>query len=880
MGGGMRTPSITSLHRPFVLTHFPPLFAAMAAAAAILAAAAAAAPMFVSETGTATLRVGLAAGSSRALVISKDGPLSPDVAVLRDHILRAATSGLPALAEPAETMWGGSEIAIAGDGGEDTVRLATKTGLESHLDAVGEGEDGGGDGGVWLTEPAAQAVGVAPGDPATLSLGERTAIVPVAGIYAASSADPFWTEMLPTVGGDREPASLAVLDRQGFLALVADLQDGGHQSWTFAIEPGVDRTLTLDLAGELADGIARFDREATDPLLPIGTILSNPNVSDLVSGAVREAEEGLATVTPPVQTLALTGQLVALFGMMAAGVYGVRRRRIEMRSLNAKGIPGRSMWLRSAAEAVLPVAVGGAAGWVVTWWTIQRFGPAAAIEATAVRTSIRLSAVACAVAIVIVATVTAIAATRQAHETVEATGRSRGAGAWWEIPLLVLAGAALYEIWTRGTSAVSSVGGQVEVDRLLLLFPVLFMAGCAGLVVRALGRGLGHLRGGGSWPVPMYLASRRVSTAPRVALLLVTASTLAIGVLAYAGTAVVTIRESTRTKVLGSTGADVVGTTPGPIFGAQPGSGLSSTNVLQIPFVRTDPTSQTQVTLVGVEPETFEAAAYWDPGFTDRAIGDMLTELGETREPLPAVVVGGELPPGQEHLQLAGYQLPLEVVATTSAFPGQARGLAVVVSAPALRSILEDHDASLALNGARYQAWVHGRAGLARAFLVTSGAAPGTIVVAADLLQTPALRALTWAFVFMELIGVVTAVIALIGLVLYLQARQRSREVSYALGRRMGLTSGAHRTAVVLEILLLLVTALVAGTVLALGTTALIYRRLDPLPDLPPAPALRVPSALLLTVAAAIAVCAGLGGWWVQHRAERANVGAVLRFDE
>jgi putative ABC transport system permease protein len=132
----------------------------------------------------------------------------------------------------------------------------------------------------------------------------------------------------------------------------------------------------------------------------------------------------------------------------------------------------------------------------------------------------------------------------------------------------------------------------------------------------------------------------------------------------------------------------------------------------------------------------------------------------------------------------------------------------------------------------------------------------------------------------MELIGVVTAVIALIGLVLYLQARQRSRELSYALGRRMGLTSGAHRAAVVIEILLLLVTALIAGAVLALGTTALIYQRLDPLPDLPPDPTLQVPVSLLLSIAAAIAVCAAAGGWWVQFRAEHANVGAVLRFDE
>jgi putative ABC transport system permease protein len=873
----VRTPSTAALHRPFVLAHFPPLFVAVAAAAAILAAAAAAAPMFVSETGTATLRVGLAAGRDEALVVSKDGALAGDVASLRDDQLRAATAGLPALTEPVETMWGTSEVTIEGPGGADTVRLATKTGFESHLDPIrGAPEPGA----LWLGGSAGDRLGAAPGETVTLTLSDRTVEAPVAGIFSASHADPFWTEMLATVGGDRLPPALVVADRATFLSIVGELEDSGHQSWTYAVEPGADRTLTLDRAADLADGIDELKRNAADPSVPLGTVLSNPRVDDLVTDAVHQAQDGLATVTPPVETLALTGELVALFGMMAAGVYGVRRRRIEMRYLDAKGITRRSLWVRSAVEAVFPIAVGGTIGWVLTWWAMQRFGPAAAIEASAVRISIQLAAAACLIAILIVASVTAVVAARQAHETVEATSRSRGGAVWWEIPLLVLAAAALYEIWTRGTSAVSSVGGQVQVDRLLLLFPVLFMAGCAGLVVRGLGRLLLGLRGSGSWPVPLYLASRRVSTAPRVALLLVTASTLAIGVLAYAGTAVVTIRESTRNKVLVSTGADVVGNSTGPAFAPDKGFGLHATNVFTVPFVRTDPSADTQVTLVGIEPDSFEATAYWDPTFSDRSLGDLLGDLANQQEPLPAIVVGGELPAGQEHLQLSGYQLPLRVVGTASAFPGQGRGLAVVVSAPALRTVLAAHDATLALGGAHYQAWASGPQSLARSFLITSGVDPLTIVIAADRLQTPALRALTWAFVFMELIGVVTAVIALIGLVLYLQARQRSRELSYALGRRMGLTAGAHRAAVVLEILLLLLTALVAGAVLAFGTTALIYRRLDPLPDLPPDPTLRLPVSLLLTLAVAILVCAWIGGWWVQRRAGRANVGAVLRFNE
>ena len=182
MGGLVRTPSTAALHRPFVLAHFPPLFVAVAAAAAILAAAAASAPMFVSETGTATLRVGLAADRDHALVVAKDGPLSPDVAALRDRQLHASTAGLPALTEPAETIWGGSTVEVAGSRRGRHGTAGTKTGFESHLDVTGAGSEPRG---VWLEPSAAVKLGVKAGDTITMTLGDRTAEVPVAGVYTA-----------------------------------------------------------------------------------------------------------------------------------------------------------------------------------------------------------------------------------------------------------------------------------------------------------------------------------------------------------------------------------------------------------------------------------------------------------------------------------------------------------------------------------------------------------------------------------------------------------------------------------------------------------------------------------------------------------------------
>jgi putative ABC transport system permease protein len=443
--------------------------------------------------------------------------------------------------------------------------------------------------------------------------------------------------------------------------------------------------------------------------------------------------------------------------------------------------------------------------------------------------------------------------------------------------VLVLAAAALYEIGTRGTAPLSTTGDSVHVDRLLLLFPILFIAGCSGLVVRGVGRLLARLRGSSStWPVPLYLASRRLSAAPRVALLLVTASCLAIGVLTYAGTTVATIRATTVDKVMVSVGADLAAPTAGPIFAPQPGQGIRTTNVMDIPFVQTAGSGE-RVTVIGVEPASLASVAFWDPGFSSTSLPDLMDRLRGATPTLPAIVVNGSLPEGAT-LGLAGYRVPLRVVGSASAFPGEHPGVNVVVSAPRLRALLTSHGASLSLLNASYRALASGDPEVARAFLVSSGADPTTIVDARSRLDRPGFHALSWAFGFMEVLGIVTALVALIGLLLYLQARQRAREMSYALTRRMGLTSAAHRTAVAAELAGLLVAALVIGSTLSLAAVAFVYRRLDPLPGLPPPPILHLPVALLGWVALGVIACAWIGATIVQWRVERADVGAVMRF--
>jgi hypothetical protein len=58
----------------------------------------------------------------------------------------------------------------------------------------------------------------------------------------------------------------------------------------------------------------------------------------------------------------------------------------------------------------------------------------------------------------------------------------------WEALVLVLAAAALYELQTRGVGPVEVQGRPARVDRLLVLFPLLLIAGLAGLATRGAAR--------------------------------------------------------------------------------------------------------------------------------------------------------------------------------------------------------------------------------------------------------------------------------------------------------------------------------------------------------------------------------------------------------
>jgi putative ABC transport system permease protein len=430
--------------------------------------------------------------------------------------------------------------------------------------------------------------------------------------------------------------------------------------------------------------------------------------------------------------------------------------------------------------------------------------------------------------------------------------------------------ASLYEILHRGTPLPDAAP---HVDLLVLLFPFLFVAGSVGIAARWVRRGLPRLRAFGERrSATLYLAFARLSSAPRLALTLVTSAALGLGVLAYGAVLSASLASTAGEKATLSIGSDVVvavgspPTVPGdPPFGWTPVENVSSVPVQP---------GGGQADLLVVDRTSFARGAFWDARF-DGPVDEVMSRLGApVGGALPVVAVGSRLAPGSR-LTIAGSSTPLAVVRSVRYFPGaRTDGLTLVADRAAVARVVT---VDLATLGHRYELWAKGDPDRILPVLESVGFPVDLAVTSEQVRSSPSFLALRWTFGLLQALGVLAGMVAGLATVLYLQARQRSREVAYALARRMGLRRAAHRRSVLLETACMLAVAFVLGTVFAVAAAALVHGRLDPIPGLPPSPLFRVPLGALAVTAIATGVTAAIGSWRVQSVADRARVGEVMR---
>jgi ABC-type antimicrobial peptide transport system permease subunit len=128
-----------------------------------------------------------------------------------------------------------------------------------------------------------------------------------------------------------------------------------------------------------------------------------------------------------------------------------------------------------------------------------------------------------------------------------------------------------------------------------------------------------------------------------------------------------------------------------------------------------------------------------------------------------------------------------------------------------------------------------------------------------------------------KVIGGAAAVLALVALLLYLQARQRAQLIASALVARMGLSRRRDAVALAVEAGGIVLVAGVVGAVVAVAAASPIAHHVDALPLYAPTPTLIVPwTTIALGLAAAVIAGAVLGAI-AAAIAARSDVAEALR---
>ncbi|HEV2873092.1 MAG TPA: FtsX-like permease family protein, partial [Actinomycetota bacterium] len=569
---------------------------------------------------------------------------------------------------------------------------------------------------------------------------------------------------------------------------------------------------------------------------------------------VQRSEGIVGAVGGAIRPVAIAGTVVALLLVAAAGSYWVDRRRVEVALLAARGVGPPAIAAKAVLERLLWLTLGSVLGWLAAIALVRLLGPSDLLDASATPSALARTGVAVAAGLALLGLVAAL---RSRGMTERGIGVRPGvlAKVPWELAVLALAALAYQRLASHGPPVATGTEPP-RIDLLLLAFPMLFLVGAVGLAVRLLGVAVRRLgTAGSSWPHAAYLAARRVAHGARLALLLVAASALSIGVMVYAATLTLSVRATLDAKARTFVGSDV--SVEGFTRDAAIPADLDATVVHRYEDVLVD---GSPVMMLAIDSATFARGAFWDGSLADRPLERIVADLapGRSDQPVPVVVVGRTLPDRFAFDLFLGTQarsvrFQARVAERVRAFPGMRANPLVVVDRRALTGLDPARETLLWARGERQQVL----AALDRADVRVVG----VVTDARDVLDVSSFLATSWTFGFLQALGVLTGLITAGGLLLYLETRQRSRRAAYALSRRMGLSRAAHLGSLLAEVGGTLLGGFAIGVGLSFVAARLVYLRLDALPTVPPVPLLRTPVPALAGTAAAVVAVTWLAAW-------------------
>lgn len=888
MRAGLATLSSAPWRRaPLLLWRRPGVMATVAGAAAVMTASLAAVPLFSSSVGSGSVTLQAAercprdTGVTQALAASPSEVLSPPPSPF------TALAGLgPASHWVRLDSWPMT--------GADPARLSEVSFLVRD-DAIAHVEvlEGTAGPGLLISTRAAEDTGLAPGDQATVG----DVRLPVAGVYrdiSGTTVDDYWCSnadmlLVQVRGADMVlPPPLVIADPESFATLMAGVGvDRAPGAWEAPLGDG----LTVAGAEDLVHALACGNDEGLDlpwcrsaALPPVGTTTGRTREPIYARDDAHFVERYLQSHLPFViqrsratQTAVGGGVwpvagLAALAGVglvaAAASLWFDRRRR-EVTLLAVRGVSPAGLGLKAVLELALPSAVGVVAGIGLAYLGVVALGPSPAVEASAIVRAFGVGAVALAIVVVTVASV--VARRVRTHE-------DRRRRRWlstvpWE---LALVGATVVSFQRLGRWGIPIGRGAdvTHVDVWGLLFPVLFIVTVVALLSRVLAGVLRPLRAvSRAWPIALYLGVRRVARYRVAVLGLLAASATAAGVLGYAVTLDRSLDATLRVKVLTYIGSDTAVRVPADQL-PPPALADRTTRVTRHERARLDVGQGRSVTVVGINPRTFERGAFWDPSSSDDPLSAILSRLDDVTRAgaVPAVVVGLQTGGPEKVVVREGNttRFEIESIAEVSAFPGMKRPEPTVYVA---QSALDD----LGVVHGSTELWIEGDRTNTLATLQDAGTPFVEDRRSDDVADGASFLTVSWTFGFMRSLGVAAGLLVLGGLAVYLDARRRDRVLAYAFMRRMGLTRREHRRALGVELL----ASVVVGSGLGLATAAvaarLAHHRLDPVPGYRPGPVLRPATALEVAVVVGVVALAALVAVLAQRRIDEDDPVEVLR---
>ena len=895
---------------PLTLVRFPALFLAIAASGLLLSLAVSSGFLFVSSAGSSVLRnelsdatrFGAGASITYDAVPARVHPSEPTATTQIERLnVRAGTAlaDVRHLDPPVFTLLGAT--ATPGTtrfrSSERPLRLITKTDALAHVQKV-RGRDGDG---FWITDSAAESLAVDPGDSIYLNseVAGGQVRVSIDGVYRALGKEPstpYWRSLSaliyegqPAVGPSPTagpPPTFLIGDEEQVVDVSAKL---GHRRFELRWEWPLDTTaLTQEEAELVAHEFNRFQREARGWARPIRIPVAckgcptsfTPQVSysSFLPTALTRARQTTSTLRAPADVLSTAGALVAAAVVAAGAAFTLARRRTEVALLFARGVNPIAFGGRAALESLAPLALGAAAGFVLALLLVTVLGPGP-IDRGPMGRAAAAAALAVPVALALLAFVVAASFAKQAGVRAGALTLRRSIP--WELAVLTLAGFFLAKLLANGALVAEEPEAVARPSLYLLLFPIVLIAGAAGLGARALTRLLRWMRRGDRPSAPAgYLALRRLTASHALARLFITAGALALGIFVYAQAVVASYDQTVRDKALLSVGSDLAGQI-GPEREAPEGFPYPVTKVTQVYSAGELAPTGTPIDVLAIDPATFPAAAHWHGRYADRPLAEITADLASPSGSSLPIVLVGDVAGTPRALIVGSASVPVEVVERARAFPGSSqRDPRVVVDASAFTRLLEEagEENRLEASSSFTELWVKGEpTGAARALASSASAYP--TFTAEELRRGPSISAFTRTFGFLKSLGVAAAALTLVAALLYLQARQRNRIVASALARRMGLSASAHRLAVALELGGMLLTSFIFAAMLALAAARLVLTRIEPLATLTPVPLFDTPLSTLAAALLALVAVALAGAWLTSWAAERAKVAEVMRLD-